>query len=270
MKLSIVSLLMATTLISCSKENKSSSVVTNFALTGSGQNAVAQTNFLNPFSWLIPTAVALSPAPLEDLNGAVINLNEAWIVLKKIQFSSQESETSGEGNNYSAHYQGPFFIDLLSDAPVSFGEVSLPESGLRRVKMLLHKENNVPSYAPAALSGKSIYFNGIVNAYNFIYAADDTTDFQISGPNAVVPEESNDLLAVIRIADVFKKIDLSGINADTIITSASRFPAVNPCPAIHPTAPDLYTCFKMGIALEAKFGKDNGDKDLDGSDDIVN
>ncbi len=270
MKLTCISLLMASTLISCSQGNKSSSVPTNFAFTSSGQNAVARANFLNPFSWLIPTAVALSPAPLEDLNGAVINLNEAWIVLKKVQFNSQETENSGEGTNYKAHYQGPFFIDLLTDTPISFGEVSLPEEGLRRVKMLLHKDNNVPSNVPAALIGKSIYFNGIVNTHNFIYAADDTTDFQISGPNAVVPDESKDLLAVIRIADLFKKIDLSGIISDTTINSASRFPAVNPCPAIHPTAPDLYTCFKMGIASEAKFGKDNGDKDLNSSDEIVN
>lgn len=271
MKAAVLSLLMASTLLSCNqKDDKKSGVVTDFAITGSGQDAVAQNIFQKSFSWVIPTAVALTPPALEDSNGTVVDLNEAWIVLKKIQFNSSETADAGEGENYSEHYKGPFFIDLLSDAPVSFGKIRLPESGLHRVKMLLHKDNNVPSSAPAELNGKSIYLNGMINSHNFIYVADDTTDFNISGPNAVIPEEGKDLLAVIRLADIIKKIDLSGINADTTISSSSRFPAINPCPLIHAPASDLYTCFIKGIAMEAKFGKDNGDKDLDGSDDTVN
>ncbi|MBA2405199.1 MAG: hypothetical protein H0V66_10545 [Bdellovibrionales bacterium] len=270
MKVAMISLLMATTIISCNKEESDSGVVTNFAITGSGQDAVAQSFLQKPFSWIIPSAVALSPPALEDSNGSVIDLNEAWIVLKKIQFNSSESDNDVGNANYSAHYKGPFFIDLLSDTPISLGEIRLPERGLRRVKMLLHKDNNVPASAPAALSGKSIYLNGMINTHNFIYVADDTTDFQISGPNAVLPEEDKDLLAVIRLADLLKKIDLSGIVADTTIDSASRFPAVNPCPLIHAPASDLYTCFVKGIAQAAKFGKDNGDKDLDSNDDTVN
>lgn len=245
-------------------------VSTNFAITGSGQNAVVQNNLQKAFSLIVPSAIALAPAPLVDSNGANIDLNEAWIVLRHIQFKTSEIADSGENGSSTAHYNGPFFIDLLSNNPVSFGEILLPKEGLKRVKMLLHKSNNLPSNAPIALNGKSIYLSGLVNSHNFTYAADDTTDFQISGPNAVVPEAEKDLLAVIRMADLFKKIDLSGINADTNITSSARFPAVNPCPSIHPTASDLYTCFRMGLNQEAKFGKDNGDKDLDASDDVVN
>lgn len=271
MKAAMISLLMASTIVGCNNdEGRRSGVVTNFAITGSGQDAVARNIIQKSFTWFIPTAVALTPPALEDSNGTVVDLNAAWIVLKKIQFNSNETSDPGEGENYSEHYKGPYFIDLLSNTPVSFGKIRLPESGLRRVKMLLHKDNNVPVSAPAELNGKSIYLNGMVNSHNFIYVADDTTDFQISGPNAVMPEEGKDLLAVIRLADIFKKIDLSGISADTTISSASRFPAVNPCPLIHAPASDLYTCFIKGIAMEAKFGKDNGDKDLDGSDDTVN
>jgi hypothetical protein len=249
-----------------SSSKKSSTVTTNFAVTGSGQDALVYNNFQSAFSMFFPSAMAFSPAMIEDANGSQVDLTEAWIVLKKIQFNS--SQTANESD--TAHYQGPFFIDLLRDAPAPFGEITLPAVGLRRVKMLLHKDNHVPEHAPTELSGKSIYLKGTINSHEFTYAADDTTDFEISGPHAVVPEEGKDLLAVIRLADLMKKIDLSGITSDTAITSSSRFPAVNPCPEIHATAFDLYTCFKKGIALEAKFGKDNGDLDLDSEDEVVN
>ncbi|WP_408096603.1 hypothetical protein ACJVC5_16315 [Peredibacter sp. HCB2-198] len=269
LKATLGSIMISVLATGCNQDSSSSnSVSTNFAVTGSGQNAVAQNQLQKAFSFLVPSAVALTPAPLVDANGSNVDLNEAWIVLRHIQFKSSESEDSNASN--VAHYNGPFHINLLSDQPASFGEIILPQEGLRRVKMLLHKGNSIPADAPAALSGKSIYFNAVVNSHNLIFAADETTDFQISGPNAVVPERDKDLLAVIRMADLFKKIDLSGISGDTTITSASRFPAVNPCPEIHPTASDLYTCFRMGIGQEARFGKDDGDKDLDAGDEIVN
>lgn len=270
LKFILGTLAFTTLLIGCNEgPSGSNSVQTNFSITGSGQNAVAQNAVEKTFSFLIPSAVALTPAPLVDSNGSNVDLNEAWIVVKHVQFKTSESDDNKEAYS-NLHYKGPFYVDLLSDEPISFGEISLPEKELRRVKMLLHKGNSLPENVPSALNGKSIYLNGVVNSYNFTYAADDTTDFAVSGPNAVLPEEEKDLLMVIRIADLIKKIDLSSINGNVSITSSSRYPATNPCPLIHPTANDLYTCFRMGLAQEAKFGKDNGDKDLDSSDDIVN
>jgi hypothetical protein len=43
--------------------------------------------------------------------------------------------------------------------------------------------------------------------------------------------------------------------------------ATNPCPLIHATATNLYTCFRQGMNQAAKFGQDDGDDDL--SDDEI-
>ncbi|WPU63553.1 hypothetical protein [Peredibacter starrii] len=269
LKATLGSIMISVLATGCNQDSSNSnSVSTNFAVTGSGQNAVAQGQFQKAFSFIMPSAIALTPPLLVDSNGTQVDLNEAWIALKHIQFKTSVSDDSN--GNSVAHYNGPFYINLLSDQPVSFGEIILPQEGLRRVKMLLHKGNSIPADAPAGLSGKSIYFNAMVNSQNLIFEADETTDFSISGSNAVVPERDKDLLTVIRMADLFKKIDLSGINSNTTISSSSRFPAVNPCPEIHPSASDLYTCFRMGISQEARFGKDDGDKDLDANDEVVN
>lgn len=266
----IATLVLATTLTACnSKEDKSSAVSAEFYVTGSGQDAVAYSPFMKALDAVIPKAHALTPPPLEDANGTAVTLNDAWIVLKKIQFKSEETDENGGEDNVLFH--GPFFVDLLSDTPTAFGTAEFSPVGLRRVKMLLHKATNgeKPAGAPASLTGNSIYLAGAINGHDLSFEADDTTDFSISGANAVYPEKGADFLAVIRIADLFKKIDLSGINADTAISASNRVPTVAPCPQIHATASDLYTCFRMGIALEAKFGKDGGDRDLDSQDETV-
>jgi hypothetical protein len=45
---------------------------------------------------------------------------------------------------------------------------------------------------------------------------------------------------------------------------------VNPCPQIDPNAQDLYRCFRKGLEAQSRFGRDNGDKDLDQHDECVN
>ena len=250
-------------LVSCAQEESINNrmIVTNFSVTASGQDTVAKNSLQQTLSWFIPTAVALTPPFIEDANGVTVNLTTAWIVLKKIQFKT--SDSSSEQNDQSYHYKGPFFIDLLSSDPVQFGEIELAESGLRRVKMLLHKDMNVPAFVPQELQGKSIYLKGTINGHEFTYLADDTTDFDISTPNAVVPEEGKDLLVSIRLAHMFRKINLSSIQTGSVINAQSRHETVNPCPEIHPSSRDLYTCFRMGLAQEARFGKDNGNKELE-------
>lgn len=260
----------------CNNDTSSSSlssnetVTTNLSVTGSGQNAVAMSTFQKGFSLIVPSAIALTPPPLEDSTGTSVQLNEAWIVLKKIQFKWTSDNENTTYSDDSANYKGPFFIDLLSDTPVQLGKISVPEKGVTGLKMLLHKDNNLPQNVPSPLRGNSIYLAGSVNGHQFTYVADDTTDFSITGSNAVVPENGKDFVVALRLADLFKKIDLSSITTDVTISSSSRFSASNPCPEIHPTAGDLYACFKMGLNKEAKLGKDDGDHDLDSNDESVN
>lgn len=271
----VSTLLFSSVISSCNQGSGSgSSVKTNFSMTGSNEVTVASTAPQKFWKTIIPTAIALEPINLKDSGNRSVDLDQAWIVVKKIQFKTSATADNNESAEDSVMYKGPFYVDLLSDHPISFGQISLPEQGLRRVKMLLHKatSGDMPSIAPSELVGKSIFLKGQVNGLNFSYAADDTTDFSISGPNAVVPEEGKDFLAVIRLVDLFKKIDLSDVVDGTQITASNRVTTStnDPCPEIHPGANDLYTCFKAGIAMEAKFGKDNGDKELNASDEIVN
>ncbi len=273
----VTALSVSTFLTSCNPQNaqnlmdslnSSAPVNTSFSLTGSGQNSVAQTNTHKLFTAIIPSAYALTPPPLFDVNGQEVTLVDAWIVIKKIQFDSQEI-SSNIGSEGEVKFNGPFVVDLLSDSPESFGSVLLPAKGIRKVKMQLHRAEQLPPEAPVELLGKSIYLNGRVNGIPFSYSSADSKEFKIRGPHAIIPDTSSEMLAVIRIADLFKKIDLSNILTPTEISSQSRMAISNPCPLIDPSAIDLYTCFRKGLESEAEFGKDNGDMDLDDSDECV-
>jgi len=270
-------IVMSAFISSCSKTDSSSTtsgstVATGFAITGSGQSAtVAQSQMQKLFNMFIPSAIALPPPALEDANALTVTLTDAWIVVEELEFKSDETAGEDEVDGEEIEFEGPFFVDLLSATPETFGEGSLPSAGVRRVKMKLHEAETgtLPAEAPADLDGKSIYLAGTVNGNNFTYAADDSTEFEIAGPTAVTPDASMDMLAVIRIADLFKKIDLSAITGTTNIDSGNRVTAVGACPTIDPSADDLYTCFRKGLETEADFGKDNGDMDLDEEDETV-
>lgn len=250
-------------LTSCNSSDNSSTnnaVTTNFAITASGMDATVSN------SWFFPNAYALTPPPLMDSNLANVDLLEAWIVVKKVHFF--RSSNPGAIPLSADHYKGPYFVDLLDGTPEPFGSIRLYPEGLRRVKMLLHKSNTLPDNVPAGLSGNSMYFRGQVNGYAFTYSTDDTTDFQVYGENAVYPENGKSLMMTFRIADLFKKIDLSAITADTDISASNRVNAVDPCPLIHPAATNLYTCFRQGMNQAAKFGKDDGDDDLSDEESV--
>lgn len=253
---------------SSSGSKKDSQVRTGFAMTGSGANAVAQTRMDRMLSFMLPSAYALTPPLLVDSSGANISLNEAWVVIEKIEFEGAETGDDGD-DDFSVELKGPFFVDLLSDAPNILGEPLVTTGKLRRVKMQLHEEDDIPAGAPAGLAGKSIYLRGEVNGIPFSYAADESSQYEISGPNGVTPEESQNLLAVIRTADLIKKIDLSSIIAPTDITTDNKVFVANACPLIDPSANELYVCFRKGLEQEADFGKDDGDMDLDENDDSV-
>ena len=244
-------------------------VRTGLTMTGSGQPAVAQTNVQKMFSLFVPSAVALTPPLLVDSTSLSVNLTEAWIVIKEIEFESQEVAGGAEQDGNEVEFQGPYFVDLLSDAPISFGDAVLPSSGIRRVKMKLHEADSLPASVPVQLNSKSVYFSGTVNGVAFSYAADDSTELEIGGSNPVVPNTAQDMLIVIRMAELFKKIDLSSIVGATDIHAGNRVNAVNPCPLIDASANNLYTCFRNGLSTEGNFGNDDGDKDLDINDETV-
>lgn len=251
-------------LTSCNSSSTGSAnnaVSTDFAITASGMNATVKK------SWLIPSAHALTPPPLLDSNMANVDLFEAWIVVKKIHF--YRSSNPDAYSTSADHYKGPFVVDLLDGTPDPFGSVRLFPEALRRIKMQLHKSNSLPAAAPEGLNGNSMYFRGQVNGHAFTYSSDDTADFQIYGENAVYPESGKKLLVTFRIADLFKQIDLSGITSDTDISATNRVSAADPCPSIHASATNLYTCFRQGMNKTAKFGKDDGDDDLS-DDESVN
>ncbi len=254
---------LTTLLTSCNSSSTGSSdnaVTTNFAITGSGMNATVST------SWIFPSAYALTPPPLLDSNLANVDLYDAWMVVKKIHFFRTADPNALALS--ADHYSGPFFVDLLDGTPDPFGSITLFPEGLRQVKMLLHKSNSLPPGVPPELNGNSIFFSGRVNGFNFSYVTDDTTDFKIYGPKAVSPEGGK-LMVTIRIADLIKKIDLSAITADTAISPTNRVNSANPCPLIQAGLNNLYSCFRLGMNSEAKFGKDNGDDDL-ADDETVN
>jgi hypothetical protein len=258
---------------SSSTVNSGSTVTTGFAITGSGQNAtVAQSQMQKLFNMFIPSAIALPPPALEDANALTVTLTDAWIVIKELEFKSDEVAGEEEVDGEEIEFEGPYFVDLLTATPESFGDGNLPAGGIKRIKMQLHEAESgtLPAEAPADLDGKSIYLAGTVNGNNFTYAADDSTEFEIAGPTAVTPDASSNMLAVIRIADLFKKIDLSAITGTTNIDSGNRVTAVGACPSIDPEADDLYTCFRKGLETEADFGKDDGgDMDLDEEDETI-
>ena len=152
-----------------------SNVTTGLTMTGSGQPAVALTNTQKFFSFFIPSAVALTPPVLLDSTSLSVNLNEAWVIIKEIEFESQEIPGVGEEDGEEVEFSGPFFVDLLTDAPISFGEAVIPASGIRRVKMKLHEAETLPASVPIELTSKSMYLSGTVNGVAFSYSADDST-----------------------------------------------------------------------------------------------
>lgn len=275
MKSSITSIVTGMAMISllagCNEKPspKSSAVTTGMTMTGSGSPAVAQTQMQKLFSLFLPSAVALTPPALVDSSGLNVNLSEAWVVIKEIEFESQEFPGIDEIDGNDVEFSGPFFADLLSNAPVSFGDAQIPVFGIRRVKMKLHKDVNLPASAPLGLADKSIYFSGTVNAVAFTYSSDETTEFEISGPDPILPTSAKDMLVEIKTADLFKKINLSSITVATNISSSNRVAVANPCPLIDASASDLYTCFRKGLSKESNFGCDDGDFDLDVNDDSV-
>lgn len=262
-------------MVGCKAQNQpaTQSVSTSLFMTGSGNNAVVDMKKKNNhfLDLIFPTAVALTPPLITDANNSSVNLNDAWIVIKEIEFKTSEIASASESNqSKEIELNGPFFVDLLSNAPVSFGDVVVsPDVGIRRIKMQLHKTSSIPNYAPLGLSNNSIYLSGAVAGVAFTFSAVDSTEFEIGGSNPIFPNSSKDLLAVIRLSNMFSKINMASITSSTDISATNRVVASSPCPLIDSSSNDLYTCFRKGLSHESNFGNDDGDKDLDSNDQTV-
>ncbi len=270
----IKGMLVASTAIvlgACSQANKdsASTVSVSFKMTSSGNAATVAT--LKPSFWnlLLNRAMAFMPSSIVDSNGATVTLNEAWVVIKEIEFKQEEVAGTDEVDGAEVEFEGPYYVDLLSSTPLALDTVSIPDQAIRRIKMKLHKaESTAPASAPAGINGNSIYVSGSVGANNFVVQMDDSTEFEIGGPTAVSATNGGDLLAQINLADVFKQIDLSGVTNNEVISSASRHSGTNLCLAIDASANDIYTCIRKGLEKHADFGEDsNGDDSLESADD---
>ena len=230
---------MAILLSSCNQDDSVMMVTTNFGISGSEQ--VEETSIL---------------PSLSDKTNRVVSVSNAFIAVKNIQFKTilNEKEFDLEKN---AHYKGPFYIDLLSDNPKPFGEITLPDSGVTSFRMLLHKGEDLPDDPSfSIMDDNSIFLSATVNGVAFTFAADYTANFEIQKFPAVIPDPGKNLVLVIKLADLFKKINLSAISSPKDIRSHNRIPAIDPCPTIEQGAEDLYTCFIKGLAAEAKLKVD--------------
>ena len=278
--------LVAGVLVLSACSDRSSTVSTGFVVSASQQETtVAQSPLESLWNLLVERAFALVPEGLKDKSGKDVTVSDAWIVLKEIQFKSEEDATDAEetadaassdsdsSSDGTVSFKGPYVVDLLSEAPSPLAEGSVPSTGIRRVKMKLHKatgNDELPADAPAELENMSVLLRGSVDGHAFSFLADETTVFQVAGPDAVEPQSGRSLVVAFGFNQLFDRIDLSAITADTEITADNRVSATDPCPEIENNAQDLYTCFRKGLELTANFGVDeNDDGDLSSEEPVV-
>ncbi|MGE9745560.1 hypothetical protein [Bdellovibrio bacteriovorus] len=279
MKLVLTAITSAALLLtSCQQSSKGGTSTGNplvsFKLTASSAPATltAQSSrFRLPWlEFLLKPAMALPPPALQDSGGLVVTLSHAWIAVKEVEFKATEVAGQDEVDGDEISFEGPFVVDLLTSQPESFGQARIGTSTLRRIKMQLHNTDTLPAAAPAQMLNKSIYWNGTVNGHAFSISSREGYEYELGGSNGVSLSENSSILMSIQIANLFKKIDLSGISSDTVIDEQNRFAAVNPCPLIDASASDIYTCFTKGLESESNVGRDDdGDDDLGDSDDTV-
>lgn len=249
----------------------------SFKMTGSSAvSTVAfhRPHFLSPWwSEILKPALALPPPSMVDANSLSVTLTEAWMVVKEVEFKPTETMEVGEVDGDDIVFTGPYVVSLLSNTPESFGQGTVASGVLRRVKMRLHNASTLPSNAPPALSGKSIYWSGAVNGHAFTISSTEGYEFELAGPNGVIVTDNSSVLMSVHIANVVKKLNLADINlsgTQVDIDESNRFTTTAaPCPTIDAAATDLYTCFNKGLKSESNLGRDdNGDDELSGEDTV--
>lgn len=267
-----VGLTSASLLVACSPKNSSTTpqVTSGFKMTGSSSAAtVAKQSPKGIWDLLINQAYALIPTSIQDSTGLPITLNQAWTVVKEVEFKSEET-AGAEDSEIEVEFQGPYIVDLLSSTPMVLDTQQIAEKAIKRIKMKLHKAETLPVSAPAGLINNSIFLSGVVGGNNFTFQLDDSTEIQIGGPNSFQPSQNSELLVEIQLANIFKQINMSTVTNNEVISSASRHSGANLCNSIDPSASDIYTCVRKGLEKHSNFGQDNdGDGDLDSNDSKV-
>lgn len=261
----------ASTLISCGKTSSSNyaNVPASFRFTGSASaSTLAMTKIEKILDFILPSAQALTPPTLTDSTSRSVVLNSAWVSIEQIELVSGPSPEPSEIDGSEISFNGPYYVDLLSTNPALLDTQNVAAKSVQRIKIKLHQTGQLPSSAPSGLGGNSIYISGTVNGAAFTYSSKDGSEINIGGSKPIIPSSGQDLLVVIRMASLFKKIDFSAVSAGTNISETNR--VSSSCPLIDASASDIYTCIRKGIESQSNFGKDdNGDHDLDTRDETV-
>jgi hypothetical protein len=261
--------------VGCNNKAATSTVTSSLSMTASSK---AATVAMKP-SWLdliMPKAMALVPSSIVDSTGLSIALSSSWVVIKEVEFESSEVPGAGETDGNEVSFRGPYFVDLLSNAPTALDSQAVPNTPFQRIKMKLEAAGGaaIPNGAPAALASNSIYLAGTIGtgggAVNFIYQSDDGTELHIGGPAAVSPVDGGQVLVEINFANIFKQINMSTVVDAETISSGSRHPGTSLCPSIDTSAQDIFTCIRKGLEKHADVGEDSDHSgSLETSEDTV-
>lgn len=259
-----------TSLLGCQLNSENTSTgnpLVSLTVTGSAQATTALYPHRSIFEKIfLPSALALPAPALFDSALRPVSLNEFWIVIKDIEVSSSDSALGSS----AIQAVGPFVINLLLNSPSPVTTLYAPSSGLKSIRTKLEKASTVPTGAPTELMTNSVVIKGSVSGYLLTVLLADGIEYQVSGPNTVFMKNGSRLLLTLQTADLFKKIDLGAVTADTVVTAANRVSSSNPCPSIDPSAADLYTCFRNGLRIAANVGEDaDGDSELDPTEESV-
>lgn len=273
----------------CSESNETKYVSVPFKMTASGTapTVAKLTPFQKILDFILPSSYAFMPTSMVDSTGLVVSLTEAWVMVESVEFEALEFADAAElaeeeaeedelvenetDEDDDAEFSGPYAVDLLSATPSVLDTQLIPQIPFKRIEMKLHAADAAVSGAPAGLLNNSIYIAGSIGANTFSYQSDEETEIEINGPNAVVPVDGQGIVVEIKLANLFKQIDLSGVPNAAAISATSRYAGVNLCPAIDASAADVYTCIRKGLEQEADCGSDSDDDgDLDEDDDTVN
>ena len=259
----------------CAKSATDAKLVsTALSMTGSSQpTTIANYKNAHPYLQLLsPVAMAFAPPAMTDSGTRVIALNKAWIIVKEIEFKLAEVAGADEVASSEVKFRGPYYVDLLSSIPTSFGSAEVPAGVYRRIKMKLEKDSALPAGAPTQLAGNSLYFEGTVSGLAFSYAAADGTEFKIAGPGGVNVSETANMVLGVKVSDLFRMIKMDAVAAATNrnISDSNRIPATNACPLIEAGLNDIFTCLRKGLEKAGKFGKDsNNDGEIGAGEDEI-
>ncbi len=261
--------------VGCGKKQVTSTVSSSLSMTAANKTAtVAMKPSL--LDLLMPKAMALIPSTIVDSTGLSIALNSSWVVIKEVEFEAAELPGAGEVDGTEISFKGPYFVDMLSNAPAVLDNQAIPAAPFQRIKMKLEKAGGaaVPTSAPAALATNSIYLSGVIgtgsSAVNFQYQSDDGTELNVGGPAAVTPADGGQILVEINYSNIFKQINMSSVLNNELISSANRHAGAHLCDSINLSAGDIYTCIRKGLEKNADVGEDNDHSDtLDANESKV-